>query len=165
MLIKPSLFLDRASILEGNHGGMRTTHDFDTMDPSAGTGQVITGTAAEGTVDRQRRTVWTVLSGGLGGIVGLAPHVLHHIGPLVGTALVAGAGGTALFGVLGLVASVPMLIKLRRRFSNWWAPGIALGVFTAMFLISSFVVGPLISAPDGPVAPGVSEVDHIAHHS
>jgi hypothetical protein len=34
-----------------------------------------------------------------------------------------------------------------------------------MFLISSFVVGPLISAPDGPVAPGVSEVDHIAHHS
>jgi hypothetical protein len=49
-------------------------HDVDTMDPSAGTGRVITGTAAEGTVDRQRRTVWTVLSGGLGGILGLAPH-------------------------------------------------------------------------------------------
>jgi hypothetical protein len=109
--------------------------------------------------------VWTVLSGGVGGIVGLAPHVLHHIGPLVGTALVAGAGGTALFGVLGLIASVPMLITLRRRFSNWWAPGIALGVFTAMFLISSFVVGPLISAPDKPATPGVSQVDHLSHHS
>src|ERR1035437_283370 len=165
MLIKPSRFLDRASILEGNHRGMRTTHDFDTMDPSAGTGQVITGTAAEGTADLRRRTVWTMLSGALGGIVGLAPHVLHHIGSLVGTALVAGAAGTALFGVLGLVASVPMLIKLRHRFSNWWATGIALGGFIAMFLISSLVVGPLISAPDGPVAPGVSEVNHIAHHS
>ncbi|RYV49707.1 hypothetical protein EUA98_17405 [Pengzhenrongella frigida] len=109
--------------------------------------------------------MWTVLSGGLGGIVGLAPHVLHHVGPLVGTALVAGAGGTALFGILGLAASVPMLIKLHRRFSNWWAPAIALGVFTAMFLVSSFVIGPLISAPDEPATPGVTEVDHDAHHS
>jgi hypothetical protein len=144
---------------------MRTTHDLETMEAVAGTDYLITGTVAGGSVDRQRRTVWTMLSGGVGGIVGLAPHVLHHIGPLVGTALVAGAGGTALFGVLGLVASVPMLIKLRRRFSSWWAPGIALGVFTAMFLVSSFVVGPLISAPDGPITPGVSEINHIAHHS
>jgi len=135
---------------------MRTTRTLAGVDPSVGAGQVTLGTASAGTVDRKRRTVWTVLSGGLGGIVGLAPHVLHHIGPLV---------GTALFGVLGLVASLPMLIKLRRRFSSWWAPAIALGVFTAMFLFSSFVVGPLISAPDAPTAPGVSQVDHAAHHS
>ncbi len=144
---------------------MRTTDTLAATNPSAGEAQGNTGTTAEGTTGRKRRTVWTVLSGGVGGIVGLAPHVLHHIGPLVGTALVAGAGGTALFGVLGLVASVPMLIKLRRRFSNWWAPGIALGVFTAMFLISSFVVGPLISGPDEPARPGVSQVEHDAHHS
>ncbi|MHB8186842.1 MAG: hypothetical protein ACYDDU_12330 [Dermatophilaceae bacterium] len=144
---------------------MRTTEVPAGTDPSAGTGPVTAGTMTDGAVDRKRRTVWTVLSGGLGGVVGLAPHVLHHIGPLVGTALVAGAGGTALFGVLGLVASVPMLIKMRRRFSNWWAPAIALGVFTAMFLLSSFMVGPLISAPDAPTAPGVSQVDHAAHHS
>ena len=144
---------------------MRTTDALAATNPSAGEAQGNTGTTAEGTTGRKRRTVWTVLSGGVGGIVGLAPHVLHHIGPLVGTALVAGAGGTALFGVLGLVASVPMLIKLRRRFSNWWAPAIALGVFTAMFLISSFVVGPLISDPDAPTGSGVSQVDHIAHHS
>ena len=144
---------------------MRTTRTLTSLDPSSGTGPVTAGTMADQTVQRPRRTVWTVLSGGLGGVVGLAPHVLHHIGPLVGTALVAGAGGTALFGVLGLVASVPMLIKMRRRFSSWWAPGIALGVFTAMFLVSSFVIGPLISAPDAPTAPGVSQVDHAAHHS
>jgi len=142
---------------------MTSTQARVAKDPSARQVQV-TGAATEDLVDRPRRTVWTVLSGGLGGLVGLAPHVLHHIGPLVGTALVAGAGGTALFGVLGLVASLPMLIKLRRRFANWWAPGIALGVFTAMFLISSFVVGPLISAPDTPTAPGVSEVNHTVHH-
>ena len=140
-------------VSERNHGGMTTTNVLTTTNPSTGT------------VDRKRRTVWTVISGGLGGIVGLAPHVLHHIGPLVGTALVAGAGGTALFGVLGLVASVPMLIKLRRRFGNWWAPGIALGVFTAMFLVSSFVIGPLISAPNNPATPSVTDSSHASHHS
>jgi len=136
-------------------------------DNSGGVAPLPTATTADGP-DKQRRTVWTVLSAGLGGIVGLAPHVLHHIGPLVGTALVAGAGGTALFGVIGLVASIPMLIKLRRRFSSWWAPGIALGVFTAMFLISSFVIGPLISgrdAPERPSAPGVTDGGHSSHHS
>jgi len=127
--------------------------------------QAPTDVAVDGKVDRHPRSTWTVLSGALGGIVGLAPHVLHHIGPLVGTALVAGTGGTALFGILGLAASVPMLITLHRRFANWWAPAIALGVFTAMFLISSFVIGPLISAPDEPANPGVTEVNHDAHHS
>ena len=112
----------------------------------------------------RHRTVWTVITGAVGGAVGLAPHVLHHIAPLLGTALVAGAGGTVLFGGIGLVVSVPMLVKLRPRFSNWWAPAIALGVFTAMFLISSFVVGPLISVPDAPATPAVTDVGHTAHH-
>ena len=143
---------------------MRTTKPPATTSSTAGKADVVNETTADATPDRRRRTIWTVLSGGLGGIVGLAPHVLHHIGPLVGTALVAGAGGTALFGVLGLVASVPILLKLKRRFSSWWAPGIALGVFAAMFLISSFVVGPLISAPDKPATPGASQVDHDVHH-
>jgi len=46
--------------------------------------------------------------------------VLHHIGLLAGTALIAGAGGTALFGILGLAMSVPLLLRLRRRFAFWW---------------------------------------------
>ncbi len=112
---------------------------------------------------RPQRTAWTVVTGALGALGGLAPHVLHHIGPLVGTALVAGAGGTALFGVLGLALSVPMLLRLRRRFRSWWAPGIALAAFTAMFLVSSLVIGPLISGSGRPPAEqGIS--DHDSHH-
>jgi hypothetical protein len=65
---------------------------------------------------------------------------------------------------LGLLASVPMLIKLRRRFSNWWAPAIALAVFTAMFLLSAFVIGPLISSPAG-AGPAVPPIDHASHHA
>ena len=112
---------------------------------------------------RPRRTVWTVLTGAVGAVGGIAPHVLHHVGPLVGTALVAGAGGTALFGFVSLVASVPMLLKLRRRFGTWLAPGIAFVLFTGMFLFSSFVVGPLISGTVD--VPSQEETtDHDQHH-
>ncbi|MDT0167317.1 hypothetical protein Q9R32_17325 [Actinotalea sp. AC32] len=112
---------------------------------------------------RRRRTVWTALTGALGVASGVAPHVLHHVGPLVGTALVAGAGGTVLFGVLGLAASVPMLLRLRRQFGNWWAPGVALLIFSAMFLVSSLVVGPLISGAEEPPTT-VDSPEHDAHH-
>jgi predicted PurR-regulated permease PerM len=113
----------------------------------------------------RRRTVWTVLTGAFGAITGLAPHVLHHVGPLVGTALVAGAGGTALFGVLGLVASIPMLVKLKRRFSSWWAPAIALLVFAGMFTFTTVVLGPQISGGSEPSTPGVTTtIDHNSHH-
>jgi hypothetical protein len=69
----------------------------------------------------QTRAWWNALTGALGTVAGLAPHVLHHIGLLAGTAFIAGAGGTALFGILGLALSVPMLLRLRRRFASWWA--------------------------------------------
>jgi len=132
-----------------------------TVDPAQGDDLTVDETPVAYT--RPRRTAWTVVSGVLGAVGGLAPHVLHHVGPLVGTALVAGAGGTALFGALGLVLSVPMLLRLRRRFRSWWAPGIALAVFTAMFLVSSLVIGPLISGSDSPlIEQGIP--DHDAHH-
>jgi len=104
------------------------------------------------------------MTGLVGGVVGLAPHVLHHVGLLAGTALVAGSGGTALFGVLGLVASVPMLLRLYRRFGTWRAPAIALGVFAAMFAISTFVIGPAISGQSDSPSPTVPAVDHDSHH-
>jgi hypothetical protein len=85
-----------------------------------------------------------------GAIVGLLPHVLHHVGPLAGAALLSGAAGTALFGAIGLAASVPFLVRLHRRFGTWRAPAIALALFAAMFSLSSFVIGPAISARDGP---------------
>ncbi len=111
------------------------------------------------------RTVWTAVTGMVGVVVGLAPHVLHHIGPLVGTALIAGAGGTALFGALGLVAAIPLLVKLRRRFDSWWAPGLALLAFVAAFVVSTTVIGPLISGSEGidPSEP-IPPADHDEHH-
>lgn len=111
------------------------------------------------------RAVWTAITGVTGVVVGLAPHVLHHIGPLVGTALVAGAGGTVLFGAVGLFASVPMLIRLRRRFGSWWAPGLALLIFVVAFVVSTTLIGPLISGDrsDSPTTP-LAPAEHDDHH-
>jgi hypothetical protein len=117
--------------------------------------------------------LWSAVVGAVGVVVGLAPHVLHHVGFLVGTALVAGAGGTVLFGLLGLAASLPLLWRLRRRFDSWWAPGIALAVFVAMFSLSTFVIGPRITggadvgSPSSPPAtqPAAgSGGEHASHH-
>ena len=119
------------------------------------------------------RAWWSAITGAIGTVVGLAPHVLHHVGLLAGTALVAGAGGTALFGALGLVASIPLLLRLRRRFRSWWAPLIGLAVFAVMFALSAFIIGPAISGandarPAAPSSPGGGQVsppvDHNGHH-
>jgi hypothetical protein len=116
------------------------------------------------------RLLWNSATGVVGAIVGVAPHVLHHVGFLAGTAVIAGAGGTALFGVIGLLASIPMLLRLRRRFGTWRAPAIALGVFTAMFALSAFVIGPAISGTSANDSTGTSTstpsptVDHGSHH-
>jgi hypothetical protein len=48
-------------------------------------------------------------------VLGAAPHVLDHAGPLAGAALLAGATGKVLFGAIGLVAAVPMLRRLHRH--------------------------------------------------
>ena len=74
-------------------------------------------------------------------------------------------GGTALFGALGLLASIPMLARLYRRFGSWIAPALGLLVFAAMFSLSAFVIGPAISGTGGEVNPGpVPTVDHTADH-
>ncbi|WP_211210837.1 hypothetical protein [Sporichthya polymorpha] len=109
------------------------------------------------------RALWNAVTGALGAVLGLAPHVLHHIGLLAGTALVAGSGGTALFGAIGLAASVPFLLRLYRRFGSWRAPAIGLGVFAVMFSLSAFVLGPAISGGSdspAPSAPGVTTDEH-----
>lgn len=93
-------------------------------------------------------TVWKELLAAFGTLLGLAPHVLHHVGLLAGAALIAGAGGTALLAIVGLAAAVPFLLRLRRRFYNWWAPAVALAGFALMFSISAFVIGPAINAND-----------------
>jgi hypothetical protein len=119
------------------------------------------------------RAVWSAVVGAVVVVVGLVPHVLHHVGFLVGAALITGSTGMVLFGIVGLMASVPMLRRLRRRFDSWWAPGIALGVFVAMFSLSTFIIGPMIGGGSGSESsstpavtrPSVSPSDgHVAHH-
>lgn len=118
------------------------------------------------TAQRSRlRAVWDGMLAVLGGALGLAPHVLHHVGSLAGTALVAGSGGTALFGALGLAASVPLLLKLRRRFGTWRAPAAGLAVFAAMFALSTFVIGPAISGVGDKATTTDGTVSPDPHHS
>lgn len=98
-----------------------------------------------------------------GAVIGLAPHVLHHVGPLAGAALLAGAGGKALFGVIGILLSIPFLARLYRHFHTLAAPLIATAAFVALFVISTLVVSPLISGRES-VQPTKSPSGHLAHH-
>jgi hypothetical protein len=93
-------------------------------------------------------TAWSAVTAVVGGIMGLLPHLLHHVGLLGGAVLVTGATGNVLFAVLGLVFSLPLLRRLYRRFGSWKAPALALGVFALMFSLSAFVIGPAISNDD-----------------
>lgn len=97
-------------------------------------------------------------------ITGLAPHVLHHVGPLAGAAIVSGVLGTALFGAVGLLATVPFLLRLRRRFGSWLAPAIALAVFAAVFTISTTIVGPRLTGSETADGTTVTDADHEEHH-
>ena len=113
--------------------------------------------------------VWAGLVAGWGVLTGLAPHVLHHVGPLAGAALLAGAGGKALFFALGLVMSLPLLRRLHRRFGTIAAPVLAVFVFAAMFALSSQVIAPRITGASdtpAPTTPGLQQPsDHARHHT
>ncbi|MEX2324034.1 MAG: hypothetical protein WEA29_09730 [Acidimicrobiia bacterium] len=80
-----------------------------------------------------------------GAVTGVAPHVLHHVGPLAGAALLAGATGRILFFLLGLLAATPMLIRLYRRFRTWVAPAVAVVIFAVAYTLSSLLLGPWLT--------------------
>lgn len=109
--------------------------------------------------------LWSALLAAWGVFIGLLPHVLHHVGPLAGAALLAGAGGTVLFAAIGFVAAIPFLRRLHRRFATWKAPAIALAIFAAMFSLSSFVIGPAISGGESK-QPSIEQPGggHAGHH-
>ena len=124
-----------------------------------------------------RRGFWGALWAGtratLGALMGLAPHVMHHIGFLAGAALLTGFLGNTLLYVVGLALSIPLLRRLHRRFSTWKAPAIGIAVFTGLFALSAFVIGPLFnpvtsSEQDTPAPASASTSDseeHEGHHS
>jgi hypothetical protein len=126
------------------------------------------GLGAETALPRRRLAarLWSGVLGAWGGFIGLLPHVLHHVGPLAGAALLAGATGRVLFAAIGLLATIPLLRRLYRRFKTWRAPAIALAIFAAMFSLSSFVIGPAISGDEEPAPqPGIEQpAGHDEHH-
>lgn len=147
--------------------------------PPTAAGQPVSGAAASAAPEvaepadpADRRSawaaVWNAITAGIATVAGLAPHVLHHIGLFAGAFLVTGAAGNVLFGVLGLVLSVPLLRRLYRRFGTWKAPAVAVAVFAFMFSVSAFVVGPAISGTDERPAPAPTEdvtpEEHLEHH-
>jgi hypothetical protein len=80
-----------------------------------------------------------------GAFMGAVPHVLHHVGLLAGAALVTGGAGNAALFVVGLLLSVPLLLRLRRRFRTWMALAVAVVVFAGMFTLSALVIGPAVT--------------------
>ena len=110
---------------------------------------------------------WSALLAAWGALIGVLPHVLHHVGPLAGAALLAGTGGRLLFAGIALAVSIPFLVRIYRRFRTWLAPAIALAVMAAMFSLSSFVIGPAITGgQDGAKPkPGTQQpAGHAGHH-
>ena len=110
--------------------------------------------------------VWGAMLAAWAAFIGLLPHVLHHIGPLAGAAVLAGATGRVLFALIGFVASIPFLRRLHRRFATWKAPAVALVVFALMFSLSSFVIGPWLSGERGTTSPATGQEGggHEGHH-
>lgn len=111
--------------------------------------------------------LWNAVTAAVGAVMGLLPHLLHHVSFFAGAALITGVGGNLLFGALGLLLSVPLLRRLYRRFGTWKAPALAVAVFAVMFSLSAFVIGPAISDTDAEPGPGPTEqIDpgHGDHH-
>lgn len=124
--------------------------------------------ATEQSTDEQRVSflarAWRTVSAVFGTLLGLLPHLLHHSGLIFGAALVTGTGGNLLFGVVGLLFSLPLLRRLYTRFNTWKAPAIALAIFVAMFSVSAFVIGPAISGDSSSESPSPGQTpDHSQH--
>ena len=118
--------------------------------------------AFQGVVTRIRVAASTAVAA----VLGVAPHVLHHVGPLAGAVLLGGVAGSLLFGAAGLVLAVPFLLRVRRRSGGWRLPIALLATFALVFSVSTFVVGPAISSSDGESPPAASPqpAGHEQHH-
>lgn len=130
-----------------------------------------TGSATGGT---RARAIRDGAGAVVGVVLGLAPHVFHHVGLLAGAALITGTTGNVLFYVVGLALSIPMLRRLHRHFRTPWAPAVAIAVFTGLFSLSAFVIGPAIADTEDPAPRGPTDLtpspaptpsgEHTEHH-
>jgi len=133
------------------------------------------GPARNPLLARAAHRLRAVVAAVIAGVLGVAPHVLHHVGPLAGAALFAGAGGTVLFGAIGFVLVIPTLRKIHRHTGGWRTPAAALAAMTSIFLFSTLVIGPAISgsddtdeptrsAPGGTPTTPDTDTSHESHH-
>ena len=142
------------------------------MDPTLPHYRAVTGDPISGTAVVTRATWWSTLWAGVraatGALLGLVPHVMHHIGFLAGAALLTGVVGNSVLYVAGLLLSIPMLNRLRKRFGTWKAPVIGVAVFSALFALSAFVIGPAFNPTDAGPAPTIeqagTDAEHAGHH-
>lgn len=123
---------------------LRTTAGIEVTIPEHGPAPMLHRTSDTGGAILRTTRSGGVVSAMTGGVAGIAPHLLHHLAPILGAALLTGATGTLLFGALGLVFTVPMLVQLKRKFRSWAAPAVALLVFAMMFSVSTFAIGPFV---------------------
>lgn len=164
--------LDRIPVtrsqVSGDHGVVDQVTELQLSAPhsdEASPAPVITVSVRE-----RLRAGWAATRAALGSLLGLAPHVLHHVGIVAGTALLAGVWGNLALYVVGLLLSIPMLRRLHRRFGSIAAPITGGAIFTVMFLLSALVLGPAINpAQEGPVTPTTSQSPeagsgHEGHH-
>lgn len=100
-------------------------------------------------------------------VLGAAPHVLHHVGPLAGAAVLAGATGRLVFGIAGLLLAIPLLRRIYRHTGTLVAPALALAAMTTAFLVSSFVIAPALTGTSSNAGrePSPTMPGHEAHHS
>ncbi|HEX6301207.1 MAG TPA: hypothetical protein VF148_12140 [Acidimicrobiia bacterium] len=98
-----------------------------------------------------------------GAAAGALPHALHLVGPLAGTAFVAGAGGTLLSAGIGLVVAIPLLWHEYRHTGGWRAPVLFLAASAALFMVSTFVLGDLLRS-DAAEQPRPIDVDPHPQH-
>ncbi len=119
---------------------------------------------------RPVRSAWATIRAGLGAALGVLPHLMHHVGLLAGAALLTGALGNGILYGIGLLMSIPLLRRLRSKFRTVWAPVIGVAVFTGLFSLSAFVIGPALgtNGQEVPVkapTPTVTTSDgHEVHH-
>lgn len=141
--------------------GQLSAHHSDEVSPASATGM---------SVRERLRAGWAATRAAVGSLLGLAPHVLHHVGIVAGAAILAGFWGNVTLYVVGLLLSIPMLRRLHRRFGSIAAPITGAAIFTTMFLLSAFVLGPAINAAQGvpvspPAAPSPQDGSgHEGHH-
>ena len=114
---------------------------------------------------------WAGSRATFGALLGLAPHVLHHVGFVAGAALLTGVLGNTILYAVGMLLSIPLLNRLRKRFGTWQAPALGAIAFTGVFALSAFVIGPALNpAPSTPPpaastgAPGQPVEQHDGHH-